>query len=504
MSAPFPARRPSVELEPEQYRRLFRRDAAIVAAAMVVFLIAYSCLAWLRYRAYMDARFDLGNMVQAVFNTAEGRFLEITTGDATPRQMSRLGSHVDPLLALFALPWLVWPSPVMLLVGQVLAVGAGAWPTYRLGARLTRNPNAGALLAGAYLLAPATGFLVLNEFHPVALATPLLIAAFLYLDEEHWLRAAVCLVLAALCKETVPLVIAAMGAFFALRKRSFWPLVITGAAAVYFAFAVWVVIPHFNAGQSAFIARYGAYGDGAGEVMAAVLTHPVMTLQDLFSRANLDYWRHLLLPYAGLPLLSPLSVLIATPELLLNALSATPEQRRIEFQYTALILSVLTVATPLGLMRLRRWLGGGVGRSDNQVGDTRVGRVVLALLVLICSLLCNYFAGPLPLPGAAYRPADYMRTSHDAALDRAVALIPPTAIVSANNNAGAHLAARRVAYVFPYYENADWVLVDERHPWVFDKEDPAAYVQALQALRVDPRFALVFSEDGVSVFRRRD
>ena len=34
--------------------------------------------------------------------------------------MSRLGSHVDPILALFALPWLVWPSPVMLLV---LAVG---------------------------------------------------------------------------------------------------------------------------------------------------------------------------------------------------------------------------------------------------------------------------------------------------------------------------------------------------------------------------------------------
>ena len=51
-----------------------------------------------------------------MYNTAHGHFLEITSGEVVPRQMSRLGAHVDPILALFALPWLVWPSPVMLLV----------------------------------------------------------------------------------------------------------------------------------------------------------------------------------------------------------------------------------------------------------------------------------------------------------------------------------------------------------------------------------------------------
>ena len=80
-------------------------------AGAVLFAVIYALLSWLKYRAYMDARFDLGNMVQAVYNTAHGHFLEITTGDLKPRQMSRLGSHVDPILALFALPWLVWPSP---------------------------------------------------------------------------------------------------------------------------------------------------------------------------------------------------------------------------------------------------------------------------------------------------------------------------------------------------------------------------------------------------------
>ncbi len=212
----------------------------------MLFAAIYALLSWLKYRAYMDARFDLGNMVQAVYNTAHGHVLEITTGEIKPRQMSRLGAHVDPVLALFAVPWLVWPSPVMLLVLQAVIVATGAWPAYRLGARVTRDPGAGALLAGAYLLYPALGFLVLNEFHPVALATPLLLWAFVCIEEGRWLWALPFVVLAAACKETVPLVIGMMGVYFAIRKRSWRPLILTAVAAVYFAVAVWVIIPHYN------------------------------------------------------------------------------------------------------------------------------------------------------------------------------------------------------------------------------------------------------------------
>ncbi|MBE3034197.1 MAG: DUF2079 domain-containing protein, partial [Actinobacteria bacterium] len=272
---------PVTELEDAERARLLRRNAVYVIAGAALFAAIYGLLSWLKYRAYMDARFDLGNMVQAVYNTAHGHFLEITTGELKPRQMSRLGSHVDPILALFALPWLVWPSPVMLLVLQAVIVATGAWPAYRLGTRVTRDPRAGALLAGAYLLYPALGFLVLNEFHPVALAAPLLLWAFLYLEEDRWLWALPFLVLAAACKETVPLVIGTMGVYFAIRKRSWRPLILTAAGAAYFAVAVWVIIPHFNGDQSAFIARYGDYGQGAGEVVTTAVTHPGQTVADL-------------------------------------------------------------------------------------------------------------------------------------------------------------------------------------------------------------------------------
>jgi uncharacterized membrane protein len=495
---------PLTELEDVERSRLFRRNAVYVIGGAVLFAAIYALLSWLKYRAYMDARFDLGNMVQAVYNTAHGRFLEITTGELRPRQMSRLGAHVDPILALFALPWRVWPSPVMLLVLQALIVATGAWPAYRLATRVTRDPHAGALLAGAYLLYPALGFLVLNEFHPVALATPLLLWAFLYLEEGRWLWALPFLVLAAACKETVPLVIGTMGVYFAIRKRSWRPLILTAAAAAYFAVAVWVIIPHYNGGQSVFIARYGDYGQSAGEVVRTALTHPGQTVADLAAAGNLDYWLKLLWPFGFASLLSPLTVLIAAPELLLNALSATTYQRRIEFHYTALEIPFLFAAAVLGVMRLWRWLGGGFRRAEKAMAGQRVRRETLALLVLLAALAGNYLMGPLPfsLPGAAYDGKDYARTAHAAALDEAVRMIPDGARVSANNNAGAQLAARRVAFVFPYFATADWVLVDEKHPFFYDKEDTQMHQLALGKLVLDTSFVSVYAKDGVYVFKR--
>jgi len=495
---------PVTELEDAARARLFRRNAVYVIVGAALFATVYALLSWLKYRAYMDARFDLGNMVQAVYNTAHGRFLEITTGELKPRQMSRLGSHVDPILALFALPWLVWPSPVMLLVLQAVIVATGAWPAYRLGTRITRDPRAGALLAGAYLLYPAVGFLVLNEFHPVALATPLLLWTFLYIEEGRWLWAVPFLVLAAACKETVPLVIGTMGVYFAIRKRSWRPLILTAVAAAYFGVAVWAIIPHFNGDQSAFIARYGDYGRGAGEVVKTAATHPGQTVADLAALPNLEYWLKLLWPLGFTSLLSPLTLLIAAPELLLNALSATTFQRRIEFHYTALEIPFLFAAAVLGVMRLWRWLGGGFRRAEKAMGGQRVRRETLALLVLLAALAGNFLMGPLPfsLPGAAYDGRDYARTAHAVALDEAVAMIPEGAKVSANNNAGAQLAARRVAFVFPYFAGADWVLVDEKHPFFYDKEDERMHQLALGKLVLDNRFVSVYAKDGVYVFKR--
>ena len=494
---------PVAELDADDFARLFRRCAWYVLAGAVAFAVVFALLAWLRYRAYYGGRFDLGNMVQAVYNTAHGRFLEITTAGPEPRQMSRLGSHVDPILAAFALPWLVWPSPVMLLTLQSVIVAASAWPAYRLGSRVTRDPRAGALLAGALLLYPALGYGVLNEFHPVTLATPFLLFAFLFIEEDRWLPAVPFLVLAALCKEEVPLVLAVMGAYFALRKRSWRPLVLTALALAYLVFAVWIVIPHFNEGPSPFFDRYSAYGESAAEVVGNVVTGPGQVAGDLLASANLEYWAELLWPFGFVPLLSPLTLLIAVPEYLLNGLSTQIWQRSIQFHYTAAEIPFIFAALVLGLMRLWRWLSGGFRRSEAEMRGERLQRRDLALLVFLVALAGNYVLGPLPfsLPGAHYSGKSYARSGHAKVLDEAVATIPDGVVVSVNNNVGSHLSARRVAFVFPEHEGAEYVIVDESRPGFYDRINATLHQAVLGKIVLDSRYQSVYARDDVYVFK---
>ncbi|MGZ4199716.1 MAG: DUF2079 domain-containing protein [Thermoleophilia bacterium] len=482
-----------------------RRYLVYVAIAIVVAAAILSILAIQRYRNYYGGRFDMGNMVQAVYNTAHGHFLQATTADG--KQASRLGSHVDPILAVFALPWLVWPSPEMLLIAQAVIVALAAWPAYRLGLRILRDARAAFFLAVALLLYPPLQYAVLNEFHPVTLAITFLLFAFVFIDEGHWWRALPFLVLAALCKEEIPAVIAVMGAYFALRKRSFRPLILTALAAAYFVFAVKVVLPHYSPGGSPFLNRYADLGSSVNGIGANFVLKPGVTLGHLFAGANLSYLFHLLWPFAFTSLLSPLTTLIAAPEYALNALASNVFQRSFEFHYVAGEVPFLFAGAVLGVARARDWLARGGRRtrlSPARVGSVSVG--TLATVVLAAAVLANFLLGPLPfsLPGAHYSGGNYAVRGHAKVLDMAIKMIPSAGnvTVSTENNAGSHLSARRVIYTFPHTDNAQWIIVDQTNPFVFDHPDAVGHSEALGALVLNQNYQSVFARDGVYVFKR--
>src|SRR5206468_7540996 len=179
----------------------------------------------------------------------------------------------DPILAVFAPLWWIWPSPEMLLVVQAIAVALGALTVFWLARKHLGSDRAGLAFGLVYLLYPATEWLALNEFHPVALACPLLLFAFWYLDENRLLPFVALAAVAITTKEEVGLVVAGMGVWYAIRRRPRAGSAIAGAGVLVSALAIAVVIPHFNSGAaSSFYGRYDAIGGSAGGIAKTAVT----------------------------------------------------------------------------------------------------------------------------------------------------------------------------------------------------------------------------------------
>ena len=470
------------------------RPRILLGTAVASFAAGFAALAEIRHLAFWSGRFDLGNLTQAVWSTAHGRFLEIT--DLQGRQISRLGAHFDPLVAAFAPLWRIWPNPALLLTLQAVAVAAGAVPVFLLARKHLASEWAGLAFGVGYLLYPATQWLVVDDFHPVALATPLLLGAFWYLDEDRLVPFATLALLACLTKEQVGFTVAAMGAWYALargRRPAGTAIALSGTAISYVAVAV--IVPHFAPGTgSPFEGRYAAVGGSLGGMAHTAVTHPGRILAAVTEARDFRYLLQLLLPLALLPLLGLGASAIALPEIALNVLSDTPTQTSINFHYTAVAIPGLVIGAVFGAARLN----GLRGDILPLVAKGLVGVSVVTTLAL----------GPVPLwrhvPLGQHRAAyQYTITGRDRTAEHAIALVPHTAAVSTSNTIGAHLSDRRRVLSFPLIQEARWIVVDTlRMSYGDDNLAHRSGLRALRKIREDPGWHVVFARKGILVLHR--
>jgi uncharacterized membrane protein len=380
-------------------------------------------------------------------------------------------------------------------VVQAAAVAAGAIPVFLLARKHLGSEWAGLGFALVYLLYPPTEWLVVDDFHPVALATPLLLTGFWLLDEDRPLSFACVGGLACLTKEHIGFVVAAMALWYAIARGRPVGYVIAAAGAACSLVAIAVIVPHFApGGGSPFQGRYADVGGSPSGIVKTAFTDPTTTLHALTEARDLQYVFHLLVPLAFLSLWSPGIALTALPEVALNLLSDVSTQTSIHFHYTAAAIPGLVVAAIFGTARVR------------QRGP--VGTTMLTRGVLVVSIAATVALGPLPLwshipLGQKVGAWQYRITARDHAAEAAVRLIPAGAPVSATNTMGAHLSARRRVFNFPTLEEARWIAVDTlRMSYGDDNVDHRRGLLALRALRRSHHWRIVYAHKGILVLHR--
>lgn len=462
------------------------RVRRLVYATTATYAALFAGLSVLYYLGFGYARFDLGNMTQAVWSTAHGRILETTSlnGD----QVIRLAAHVDPLLVLLTPLWWVWSSPTALLVLQAIAVSAGALPVYWLARKHLGRERSAAYFAFAYLLFPATQFNAMTlgaGFHPVSLALPLILFAIWFLDEDRLIPFAVVALLAASTKEEIPAALGCLGIWYAARKGH------RLAGITIFAVGIGVtivnftlVIPHYANGLEPFAGRYAKVGGTPTGILHKALNDPGALLHVVVTGHKAVYLILLLAPLLGLWLYEPLLFIGAVPDLVINLLSSKSEQTLLQYQYTAGIVPFVVAAAILGAQRSKR--------DPHRLS-----------LVVLVSVACIALYSPLVF-GASQAISVLKNDPRWVAKRHALGLIPPAVPVAASNHLGSRLSERRYVYVFPVTRDAKWIVLDVKDRTLHEKGfDGQGYRKAVAAIDRNPHWATVYRSHGIQVLRRR-
>ncbi|HZR43607.1 MAG TPA: DUF2079 domain-containing protein, partial [Ktedonobacteraceae bacterium] len=334
----------------------------LLGLSILAYIVVMGHEAVLRYDTFKATAFDLGNYDQAVWNTLHGRPFQFTNQGADwYGPPTRLAQHVEPIIFLLSLLYIFHADPRILLVFQTLMLASGALPVFLLTRKyISVWPLLATVMAAAYLVMPALLGVNIFDFHPVSLATPLLLYAVLALTYRRYVWFLLACFLAACCKEEIPLVIALFGVMVIWKyklPRLGTVLIVCGV--IWSALAFFVVMPHFYPGtqHNNFWYRYEVLGATPKEAVFNVLFHPWLLL--IFVSLDRIYYLASLLRSSGfLALLAPEWLLPALPSLAITLLSTDPLLFSGVYHYNAAVIPFVMIAAIHGTRRaILLWQG---------------------------------------------------------------------------------------------------------------------------------------------------
>jgi uncharacterized membrane protein/pimeloyl-ACP methyl ester carboxylesterase len=423
--------------------------------ALVVFVILYisyfTLASFLRYNNFFTGRFDLGNMDQTVWNTIHGRIFQATDPNGTTN-ISRLAFHADFILILISPLYLIWSSPEMLLLLQSVILGLGAIFVYLIAKAILKNKSLALAFSAVYLLNPSLQFTNLYDFHAVVLGTTLLLATFYFFLKKNYLLFLLFAILSGLTKEDIWAIVSIFGLAiitrvifenrfrinFSKKQRLeilFGIATFLSSAFIFYAL-IWIIIPLAKGSGHFALSYYSDFGGTASDVSKNIFLMPLKTIGKLVTVQNFDYLIQLFLPFGLTSLISPLFLVFAAPDLLINLLSTSPGFHEIYYQYTAGITPFLVISAIYAVVFLK---------NKFSILNNRV----IIIYLVGATLISAYLFGPLPLAIHANISMFNNQLSNRKTIDDFLVNIPTRYSIAASNNLGSHLSHRRNIYTIP-------------------------------------------------------
>lgn len=481
------------------------KHEVVLLIFILIYCLYFTSASFLRYDNFFAGRFDLGNMDQTVWNTINGRIFQMTDPNAT-ETVSRLNFHSDFILILISPLYLIWANPKMLLLLQTIVLGSGALFVFLIAKKVLKGKSLALTFSALFLLNPSVQFANLYDFHAVTLGTTLLLATFYFFIKKSYVLFLFFALLSGFSKEEIWVIVSLLGlalvfrVFFENKFRLkfskkqlveiFIGLFLFLASAIIFYLLIWVIMPQLR-GESHFaLSYYSGFGDSPSEVSKNIILMPFKTISIIFSPQRVEYLVQLFLPFGFTSFLSPVFLIFAMPDLLINLLSSNKPLREIYYQYTSAITPFIVISAIYAINFLKKRF-------------VRIDNSLIIFYLVTTTFFSAYLYGPLPGGKHANLQMFNNQLSNRIAIDDFISKIPKSYSVTASNNLGSHLSQRENLYNIPIATgSADMILFLLNDYWA----QPPLNVQKKMAkdLENDKNYTLVFKDGDFVAFAKKN
>lgn len=421
------------------------KSRADIAAAGIILIygVTMSVMSVARHEAYSTSMYDLGNMDQAIWNSSQGNFLEVTSIGAPCLNVPRAINHLEWIYQIFALLYRAFPDVRVLLVVQTMFVCAGLAGLYFLAKATIQSPALCLITLGIAALFPSLQFANLFDFHGDLLAFPFLVwMVYFYNVRKNRMISAVMMFCALLCKEYVALVLSFYGALMIIQYKDWrWGCAIICVSMGYFIAALYWIMPSFNHGNPSEIISViytTKPGSGLYGLLSSIYEDPERYFSVIFSEHSFESLFYLLFPVFFFVWKSPVFLIPVIPVLAKDLLVGID----IGTHRIALVLPFLFASFVYTLKKME---------AESLVGDN--GKNVLhfnIILIVSAAVIASVAYGPSPTGHRFYREiGKYVKDANDFARDSVIAHIPDNAVISVSGLLAPHCTHRRFCYQFP-------------------------------------------------------
>lgn len=321
------------------------KNLVIAAACFLFFLLVLVSL--FRHFSLNSTAYDLGIFDQAVWNTTKGNWFF----SSLKHNINLMGDHFEPMLILFAPLYLIWPSPVNLLLAQALLLASAIIPLYLIAKLKIKDRVIIFALIIAYMLSQTIRGIAFSDFHMECFIVPLLFWSYYFLIKRRDILFFITLILLLGCKEDMAFIIMGFSLFSCFIERR----IILGISLLLIGiFSWWLitakVIPQFNNNHNYQYLERLPFGVSYKDNLLAIISNPGLVAKIIFTKDKLEYCSKVFGALGPVALLSPAHYILIFIPLIKNILTTSSEgMYKINSHYAGHALPFIYIAAIYGI-----------------------------------------------------------------------------------------------------------------------------------------------------------